>query len=62
MEEPAKCFPMPYYPDEDRQLAADLLRVASELTQMASKVLEPDHYWKNPPLDPPIMPLRKEEG
>lgn len=45
VEKPDGCFP-PYYPDEDRRLAADLLRIAGELTDIASRVLEPDHYWK----------------
>lgn len=50
------CFP-PYYPDEDRVMAADLTRIAGELMAMAGKVLEPDHYWKNPPIDSETKPF-----
>ena len=53
---PGGCFPPPYYPDEDRQLAGELMEMASQLMEMASKILKPDHYWKAPP-PPPIMPM-----
>lgn len=46
----------PYYPDEDRQLASDLLRIAGELTDIASRVIEPDHYWNKPMPDVPEPP------
>lgn len=49
------CFP-PYYPDEDRQLAGELMEMAGKLMDMAGRVLKPDHYWKAPP-PPPIMPM-----
>jgi hypothetical protein len=51
------CFP-PYYPDEDRQLAGELMDIAGKLMDMASRVLKPDHYWKGmPPQPPPIIPM-----
>lgn len=53
------CFP-PYYPDEDRQLAAELMALAGKLMDIASRVIKPDHYWyrgESPPSPPPIVPM-----
>jgi hypothetical protein len=48
----------PYYPDEDRQLAAELMSLAGQLMDIASRVIKPDHYWYKEPLDPPeIYPM-----
>ena len=59
MPGPDGCFP-PYYPDEDRQLAGELMDLASKLMDMASRVLKPDHYWKGMPPGPPIYPMQEK--
>ena len=64
MPEKPGCFP-PYYPDEDRQLAAELMDLAAKLMDVASRVIKPDHYWNPkpmPPIDPPpILPMAKDK-
>lgn len=49
----------PYYPDEDRQLAAELMDLAGKLMDIAGRVIKPDHYWNKPfpPEEPPVVPL-----
>jgi len=54
----------PYYPDEDRQLAAELMELAGKLMDIAGRVIKPDHYWKQepPPIDPfPPIPMAKDK-
>ena len=51
----------PYYPDEDRQLAAELMELAGKLMDIAGRVIKPDHYWKQEPPKEPILPLRGAE-
>ncbi len=53
---PDVCMP-PYYPDEDRQLAAELMALAGQLMDIASRVIKPDHYWIQNPPPPPIEPF-----
>lgn len=59
------CFPPPYYPDEDRQLAAELMDLAGKLMDIAGRVIKPDHYWAAKPTppyyDPPIVPTAKDK-
>ena len=56
---PGPMYP-PYYPDEDRQLAGELMDIAGKLMDMASRVLKPDHYWKGIPGNPDIYPMQKK--
>lgn len=56
---PGPIYP-PYYPDEDRQLAGELMDLASKLMDMAGRVLKPDHYWKGMPPGPPIYPMQEK--
>jgi hypothetical protein len=63
LPKPDPCFP-PYYPDEDRQLAAELMELAGKLMDIAGRVIKPDHYWYKPPEEPPtepILPLAKDK-